>query len=88
MTPKIKKEAGFEEQMQQLERLIEKLEGENLSLEDSLATFEQAFNLAKNCGLRLKEARARISVLIEGREEALSFKDDSGRANETLDEDN
>ena len=70
MSAKNKKESGFEAQMHKLETLIEKLEGESLSLDDSLNTFEEAMKLAKSCGLQLKAAREKVSVLMEGREEA------------------
>lgn len=59
--------------MAELEALIEKLEGESLSLEDSLAAFEQAMELGKQCALRLEQAQQRINFLIQendkGREE-------------------
>jgi exodeoxyribonuclease VII small subunit len=59
------KNSSFEEQMSELEALIEKLEGESLSLEDSLLTFEQAMELGRQCALRLEQAQQRINALIQ-----------------------
>ena len=60
-----KKDSKFEEQMKELEGLIEKLEGENLSLEDSLQAFEKAMELGKQCAMQLEKAQQRISVLMQ-----------------------
>jgi exodeoxyribonuclease VII small subunit len=59
------KNSSFEKQMSELEALIEKLEGESLSLEDSLTAFEQAMDLGKQCALQLEKARQRIDCLIQ-----------------------
>jgi exodeoxyribonuclease VII small subunit len=59
------KNSSFEEQMAELEALIEKLEGESLSLENSLTTFEQAMELGKQCALRLEQAQQRINALMQ-----------------------
>jgi exodeoxyribonuclease VII small subunit len=59
------KNSGFEGQMAELEALIEKLEGESLSLEDSLTAFEQAMELGKQCALRLEQAQQRVNFLIQ-----------------------
>ena len=76
MSAKTKKEAGFETNMHKLQALVEKLEGENLSLEDSLGAFEQACALAKLCETQLQSAQERISVLTEGKERELTLPDD------------
>ena len=71
-----KKEISFETQMKKLQGLIEKLEGESLSLEDSLSTFEQAMELVKSCGLQLKQAEERIKVLTNGQEKDFNQEDE------------
>ncbi|MDR1396169.1 MAG: exodeoxyribonuclease VII small subunit [Desulfarculales bacterium] len=74
------KNSSFEKQMSELEILIEKLEGESLSLEDSLATFEQAMELGKQCALQLEKAQQRVNCLIQ--------ENESGQAEELRDDGN
>ena len=74
MTAK-KKQPDFEEKMRDLESLIDKLEGESLSLEDSMATFEKAMDLSKQCARLLEEAQKRITVLMQNQTE-VPFMDD------------
>ena len=59
------KQLGFEEALSRLESLVAELEGGDLSLEDSLRTFEQGIRLVRQCSDRLKAADLRISQLEE-----------------------
>ena len=54
---------SFESMMERLEELVEKLEGGNLSLEDSIKSFEEGMNLVKQCSSVLQEAEQRIQKL-------------------------
>ena len=62
-------EAGFDQVLAQLRAIVDKLEGGNLSLEQSLAAFEE--------GVRLSRAGARILDTAEQRVEIL-LKDEGG----------
>jgi exodeoxyribonuclease VII small subunit len=62
-------EGGFDQLLQQLRGIVERLEGGNLSLEQSLAAFEE--------GVRLSRAGARILDAAEQRVEIL-LRDDGG----------
>ncbi len=62
-------DAGFDQVLAQLRAIVEKLEGGNLSLEQSLAAFEE--------GVRLSRAGARILDTAEQRVEIL-LKDEGG----------
>lgn len=62
-------ETSFEESMTQLAQIVEALEGDELSLEDSLARFEEGVSLARRAQERLDRAEARV-------EELLGYDDD------------
>ena len=62
---------SFEECLQSLEKVVERIEGGELSLEDSLATFEEGVRLVQSCNRKLSDVERRIEVLT---------KDSDGRA--------
>lgn len=59
---------SFEKVLSRLEEIVRKLEEGNLSLEESLALYEEGKKLAKICQERLEEARGRIELLEKGEE--------------------
>lgn len=60
----------FEEALSELESLVETLEQGELSLEDSLKTFERGVELTRICQQVLKEAEQKILILSDKRVEA------------------
>ena len=62
---------GFEEQLTQLEKVVEKLERGELSLEESVRLFEQGTKLSESCRRELEKAEGRVQVLVEGRNGAM-----------------
>ncbi len=56
-------ERTFEDDMTDLEQLVARLESGNLSLEESLATFERGIGLVRTLNERLNTAEARIEQL-------------------------
>jgi exodeoxyribonuclease VII small subunit len=50
----------FESMMERLEALVSRLEGGNLSLEESIQSFEEGVGLVKRCTAVLSEAERRI----------------------------
>jgi exodeoxyribonuclease VII small subunit len=57
----------FEEAFENLKKVVDELEGGDLSLDQSLALFEQGKQLAELCQHRLNEAELRVSqILSEG----------------------
>ena len=58
-------ERKFEDQMQQLERIVQGLEGGELSLEDALKHFEEGMNLVKFCSDKLEEAEEKVNLLVQ-----------------------
>jgi exodeoxyribonuclease VII small subunit len=57
------KPKDFEDALSQLETLVKELEQGELSLEASLARYEQGVALARFCNDKLEEAEKRIEVL-------------------------
>ena len=58
-------QAGFEESMGDLERIVEELEGGALTLDQSLAHYERGMALAKRLTQTLDQAEKRIEKLVE-----------------------
>ncbi len=58
----------FAATVERLEQLVERLESGELSLEGSLAAFEQGVGLARDAQRRLDEAELKVRTLIEGPE--------------------
>jgi len=60
-----KKSFPFEESITKLEALVERMEDGNLSLEESLKTFEEGIKLTRECQQALKTAEQKVKLLIE-----------------------
>jgi len=59
------KQKNFEEALGTLERIIEKMEREELPLEDSLKAFEEGVRLVRFCREKLNEAEKKIEILMK-----------------------
>jgi exodeoxyribonuclease VII small subunit len=57
--------ASFEEAMNRLEQVVRELESGELSLERSIARFQEGMMLAKWCREQLDRAEQRIEVLLQ-----------------------
>lgn len=70
-----KKSFPFEESLARLETLVEAMEEGDLSLEESLKTFEDGIKLTRECQQALKSAEQKVKLLIEknGEVEEQSF---------------
>jgi exodeoxyribonuclease VII small subunit len=55
----------FEQSLADLQTLVERLENGELSLEDSLAAFEQGISLTRDCQSALAQAEQKVQVLLE-----------------------
>jgi exodeoxyribonuclease VII small subunit len=55
---------SFEEALEQLEKIVDEMEGGDLKLDESLDHFERGMKLARQCGERLGKAEKRIEVLV------------------------
>ncbi len=54
----------YEEALERLRTVVEKLERGTLPLEESLSLFEEGMRLSEMCDLKLREVEARVQVLI------------------------
>ncbi|MFH1856872.1 MAG: exodeoxyribonuclease VII small subunit [Candidatus Omnitrophota bacterium] len=76
-------EIKFEKAIEQLEKIVAELEGEELSLEDSLKKYEEGIKLIRLCSKKLDEAKKKIQLLSKkGAEFDLSAMDEVEDINE------
>ncbi len=54
----------FEKAFQDLERIVQRLEGEQLSLDESLKLFEQGITLSRFCHQKLEEVEKKIELIL------------------------
>ena len=66
--------ASFEEQLGALERVVERLEQGELSLDESVRLFEEGMKLSAACKTELESAEGRIQMLVERGSGAMSVK--------------
>lgn len=70
MAKKIAKEPSFEQALEELEALVETLEQGDLTLEESLKSFERGVVLTRTCQQVLKDAEQKIRILSNKNPEA------------------
>ncbi|KAF0218309.1 MAG: exodeoxyribonuclease VII small [Geobacteraceae bacterium] len=73
----------FETSLKKLEEVVKKLEGGELSLEDSLKAFEEGVKHAAFCSRKLDEAERRVELLLKQKDgsfvkEEFRLEDDQG----------
>lgn len=66
----------FEEAMENLEKIANDLENENLDLDTSLSKFEEGMKLSKKCNEMLENAEKKITILIQKDEKITEEKFD------------
>jgi exodeoxyribonuclease VII small subunit len=54
----------FEKAFQQLEKIVQRLEGEELPLDESLQLFEEGIRLSRFCHQRLGEVEKKIELIL------------------------
>ncbi len=59
---------SFESAMKKLEKIVEELEGDTLSLERAVKKFEEGMRLSAYCSRVLDETERKISLLLESAE--------------------
>lgn len=82
MTRKAAKELRFEEALEGLEKIVARLEGGEVPLDDALVLFEEGVRLSRFCGSKLDEAERRIEILMKGADgewETTPFQEDGER---------
>ncbi len=68
----------FEAALQQLEGLVSSMEDGELSLEESLQSFEKGIKLTRECQAALQKAEQKVQKLVDeaGTTEPLDFEDE------------
>jgi exodeoxyribonuclease VII small subunit len=60
--------ASFEDQMAELEKVVDRLERGDLTLEENVSLFERGVHLSNACKAQLASAESRIQVLLDPEE--------------------
>lgn len=71
---KEKKEKSFEENLEELSKIVEKLEAGETPLDDAIEEFQKAMHLAKACDEKLKTAEEAIHKIVEDSGETKDFE--------------
>jgi len=58
-----KKPQTFEEQYERLEEIVERLESDDVALEESLALYAEGMELVRLCGKKLTDAQQKIEKI-------------------------
>ncbi|HHH40189.1 MAG TPA: exodeoxyribonuclease VII small subunit [Sedimenticola sp.] len=72
---------SFEESLSELESLVETLERGDLSLDESLKTFERGVELTRTCQQALQAAEQKVKILSEKSDDADAGLEPFGREN-------
>ena len=71
----------FEKSFQQLEKIVQRLESEELPLDESLQLFEEGIRLSRFCHQRLEEVEKKIELILadaKGEPVTEPFEEESG----------
>ena len=66
---------SFEKNLQRLEEIVAKLEGDRLDLNSSLGLFEEGVELLRQASEELNETEAKVKELIERADGVLELRD-------------
>jgi len=69
----------FEKAFQNLEKIVQRLEGEEMPLDESLQLFEEGIRLSRFCHQRLEEVEKKIELILadaKGQPVTEPFEDD------------
>ena len=69
----------FEKAFQHLEKIVQRLEGEEMPLDESLQLFEEGIRLSRFCHQRLEEVEKKIELILadaKGQPVTEPFEDD------------
>ena len=62
----------FEEALGRLEDIVKKMEAGDMSLEESLKSFEEGIKLVRLCSRKLDEAERRVEILLKQEEDLVA----------------
>lgn len=67
----MEKKETFEAAYERLEQILEKMNSEQVSLDEALALYEEADTLIHSCQKKLSEAEKKVEILLKNREGGL-----------------
>ncbi|MEW6102001.1 MAG: exodeoxyribonuclease VII small subunit [Candidatus Omnitrophota bacterium] len=67
-------EIKFEEALKKLEKIVEDLEGGNLSLDEALKKYQEGIELSRICSARLENAKKKIDLLVKNKKGEFELK--------------
>jgi exodeoxyribonuclease VII small subunit len=59
-------EMKFEDALKKLEKIVEELEGGDISLDESLEKYEEGIKLSRLCSKKLEAAKKKVEILLKG----------------------
>ena len=74
------KSVNFEKALDQLEELVEDMENGDLTLEESLKSFEKGIKLTRDCQAALTQAEQKVQILLEKNGELIAEEFNEGDA--------
>ncbi len=57
--------ADFEKSLSEIQKIVQKMEDGKLTLEESLAYFEQGIKLTRECQTALEKAQQKVEILLK-----------------------
>ena len=66
-------ELSFEESLEQLEEIVNKLESGDVPLDDAIDEFTKAMNLVKLCNTKLNNAEEAIAKIVQDNGDIVDF---------------
>lgn len=71
----VKKKFSLEESTARLEEIVNRMESEKLSLEESLKLYEEAVGIVARCSEELETAKRKIQILTQGKDGEIELAD-------------
>lgn len=71
------REVDFEEEIEELERIVRRLDGQEMALDEAMELFEDGVGHLRRASAMLEEARGRVEELVEeaaGEVDAVAFE--------------
>ncbi|MCE5038134.1 exodeoxyribonuclease VII small subunit [Staphylococcus auricularis] len=71
-----KENQSFEEMMSELENIVQKLDNETVSLEESLELYQRGMKLSASCEDTLKNAEKKVNEMVKNEDEEEEVSND------------
>lgn len=71
---------SFEESLEKLEKIVNKLENGDVPLDDAIEEFKTAMDLVKVCNEKLESAEEAIAKIVQENGEVIEFNSNEGNS--------